>query len=122
MNIEIDAVTELALKSSKALRFNVMFNIDDSYAAIVGFRLMDGCIHPPSVRNKNNYYPVCFLGTTTAQKLYEKLKEKLEEKQLTKDHKLIRMDIAIDALTSKAKLCRYFPTILEAELNSVTTD
>lgn len=109
MEINIDAVTELNFKTGKALRYNVMFTTEGSYFAIPGYRWMDGCLHPPAVRNKQGWYATAFLGKGLAEGLYCSLKAKLEELGHAEKYPLVSMDVAIEKIVAKSDMCRYFP-------------
>lgn len=109
MEIIIDVVTELEYKTGPALRFNVMFKVEDTYISIPGFRWMDGCLHPPAVRIKSGWYPTAFIGTKAATGLYEALKAELKDMGIASKYPMMSIDVAIEKVVDKSAMCRYFP-------------
>lgn len=113
-NFTADLVTEI----EGGLRFNILFTIPDEDGVqqlmfgIIGFRLIEGCILPPSNCVRGRWYTVVLLGKAGAAGVYDALVSKLRELGWAERYPLDRMEDVIDPLIDTYKMKRSFPTLL----------
>lgn len=74
MILEIDKISELP--DGKTHVFNLYLQSEGFSSILSGWRVMNGKIYSPAVKNKTGYTPVLFTDASTAMCIYQLVKER----------------------------------------------
>ncbi len=97
------------------LRFNLLYQADDDtkepeYVCIIGFRVANGIISPPSYPAKGRWHSPIIFGKRFAERLYETVGAAIAGRP-SLNYKLAALNTAISELFDDAKLLRNYPSL-----------
>jgi hypothetical protein len=65
------------LKKAGHYGFNLFLELDDLQLVVIGFRVLNGYVNPPTMMNGGKYYGTAYLAGTVTQRIYNLLADEL---------------------------------------------